>query len=144
MEYIGIIKNELLNCMPHLQEEYAKEGTYYNNFWRFMEIVKNLDITSFGEFNKNELTLLRYRTGIISNEIKNYDEIAKILHVSNDEIIKLRYNIFLKIEQVMQNGFVQSKKENEHSEAFNELYRIELELRKQFLEAYANSKSKGR
>ena len=44
----------------------------------------------------------------------------------------------------MQNGFVQSKKENEHSEAFNELYRIELELRKQFLEAYASSKSKGR
>ena len=144
MEYFGIIKNELFNCMPYLKEEYAKEGNYYNNFWKLMEIVKNPEIAEYRDFTKNELLLLRHRTGIINNQVKSYDEIANILNMSIDDVIRLRHNIFIKIELIMRNGLVQNRKEIEHSEAFNELYRIELELRRQFLEAYANSKGKGR
>ena len=137
--YISIIKNELLNCMPHLREEFAKEGELYNNFWKIMELVKNTELQTFGEFTRDEVVLLRHRAGILSGDIKNYDEIADILNISIDDVNKIRQNAFLKIERVMRNGFYKAEfASKEASKELKEYYAIELMLRKQFLENYAS------
>ncbi len=140
MEYIEIIKNELLNCMPHLKEEYLKEEELYDNFWKLMAVVKNTDIKAYNELTRTELLLLRYRSGIIDGTVRSYDEIAYFLHVSTDDVNKIRQNAFLKIERVMRNGF--EKREfasKETSKALKDYYNIELMLRKQFLSDYACS-----
>ncbi len=134
MVYISIIKNELLNCMPHLREELAKEEEVYNNFWRLMKLIQNPDIKTFGEFTRDEIVLLRHRAGILSGDIKNYDEIADILNISIDDVNKIRQNAFLKMERVMRNGFYKPEFNPEDaSKEFRDYYEIELMLRKQFL-----------